>query len=91
MPTPELLARVAEILRAENVTEASGEWSVFDVARQLDPNAHKPASMFDTCPPYPSADHFLQAKDAIAELCPEGGRYVGGVSQYLYSLPTKED
>lgn len=81
----ELDMRVREILRTLNITEPGGDWSVFDIARQLDPGAHKPRSMFDTVPPYPSDDWCEIARAAVERIDPPA-RYVGGVSRRLYSI-----
>lgn len=85
-PTPEQVTQVAAILRTENVTEAGGEWSAFDVGRVLDPDAHTPASMFDTGGPYPSNEWCAIARAAIDQIG-VSGRYVGGTSGHLYHLP----
>ncbi len=81
---------VREILRRDNVTEPGGEWSVFDVARELDPKTHKPTHLFDTGPDtQPRAEYVEIARAAVKRIEPSG-RYVGGVSKYLYSLPREQ-
>lgn len=85
--TPDVLARVRDILRSTNPVEPGGDWSTFDVACILDPDAHTPRSMFDTPPPYPSDAWCAVAVEAVRRLCPRGGRFVGGTTRYLYHLP----
>jgi hypothetical protein len=84
-PTTE---QVRAILKRDNVTEPSGQWSAWDIARELDPEAHKPRSMFDTKAPYPREQYISAAMRALTELRVDtgGGRYVGGTSGHLHSL-----
>jgi hypothetical protein len=77
---------VATILRRVNPVEPGGDWSVFDVARMLDPAARNPSHMFDTGPDtWPRDEYVDLARELIAEIQPSA-RFVGGVSQHLYSL-----
>jgi hypothetical protein len=77
---------VAAILKRANPVEPGGDWSVFDVARMLDPDARKPSHMFDTGPDTWPRDEYVElARAAIAELKPSA-RFVGGGSRRLYSL-----
>lgn len=78
---------VAQVLRTINPDEPGGDWSAWDVARKLDP--------FPETFGNPERHHVMVARDSLAEwvsrviraACPNGGRYVGGTSAYLYSLP----
>lgn len=74
---------VAEILAGLNVTEPGGDWSVYDIARRLDPHAHQPRHLFDTAGPYPRDAYVERATIAVDSLQPSG-RYVGGTSGHLY-------
>jgi hypothetical protein len=76
---------VMDILRRDNVTEPGGEWSVYDVARILDPAAPNPESMFDTGRGGPTPEWVALAERIIGEIKPPA-RYVGGTSKYLYHL-----
>lgn len=79
IPTLTQLEEVRAILRRENPNEPSGEWSEWDIARELDPDAD------------PASSTALRiAREAVKVLCPDGGRYVGGTSGHLYWLPAPE-
>lgn len=79
--------QVREILRRDNVTESSGEWSVYDVARELDPEARKPTHLFDTGRGTQPTDEWFEVAQASIDRIGASARYVGGTSRYLYSLP----
>ncbi len=75
-----------EILRRNNVTEPGGEWSTYDLARALDPEARDPRHMHDTGADTRPSDAFYGiARAAIGRIDPPA-RYVGGTSKYLYHI-----
>lgn len=79
-------ARVSAILQRENVTEASGEWSMYDIARALDPSCAEPRHMFDSRAAGAPDPHYIAAAcDSLARLKPPA-RYVGGTSVNLYHV-----
>jgi hypothetical protein len=76
--------QVLDILRRENVTEPSGEWSAFDVARELDPLARTPRDMFDTGAETWPRDEWVALALEVLNSLDVPKRYVGGTSRYLY-------
>jgi hypothetical protein len=77
---------ILDILRRDNVTEPSGQWSAYDVARILDPAAREPRHMFDTGPETVPAAEWVALAERTIKALDVGGRYVGGTSGHLYSL-----
>jgi hypothetical protein len=82
----EIDKQVERILRGTNIVEPGGDWSVFDVARILDPAARNPESMHDTGKDtWPGQEYLDAARESIARLQPSG-RYVGGLTGHLYGI-----
>jgi hypothetical protein len=77
--------QVSEILRTINVVEPGGDWSIYDIARELDPSAHRPRTMFDTGGTPPRDLFYSLARESVERLSPPG-RFVGGVSGHLYAI-----
>lgn len=77
---------VMDILRRENATEPSGEWSAWNVATVLDPAARTPESLFDTGRDTWPRPEWLELAERTIKDIGVSGRYVGGTSGYLYSL-----
>jgi hypothetical protein len=79
-----LIAAVRAILQRDNPNEPSGEWSRADIQTEL--VARYPGQFPDAY----RRDLMPEMHAVLAELCPDGGRYVGGTSGYLYTLATSE-
>lgn len=77
---------VRDILARDNVTEASGEWSAYDVARVLDPGAREPGHLFDTGLGTQPAPEFVALAEESIRALGVSGRYVGGTSGHLYHI-----
>lgn len=60
--------RARAILRTDNPSDPSGQWSAWALAAALDVDC-------------------ATIEPVLVRLCPSGGRYVGGTSGHLYSLP----
>lgn len=77
--------RVSAILRTDNPAEPGGEWSTWDLSQRL--NGTNPATACAAAMMTAADQWHALAVESVSRLCPGGGRYVGGTSGHLYSMP----